>query len=217
VHCVSRFEADLVRRDFRREPVIIQNGIAEDAFRFKWEPPDTGLVIMYAGRLEKYKRVKTLVEAASLVSKAVSDVTLRIVGDGPELQNILGLGQKLHLDVEHHNFLSRQEYLKLLSTSTFFVNLSEYEAFSIVVAEAVAIGLSVFAALPWGMTFKNCNNVSLVAGGSPNEVAERMLNVLKVKPRKDSQNNIMRWPTVTRMLVEKIYYPLLTSKNSISS
>jgi glycosyltransferase involved in cell wall biosynthesis len=48
VHCVSRYEASLVKRQFGSNPLVIQNGIAEDTFRYKWNPPSDRLVLTYA-------------------------------------------------------------------------------------------------------------------------------------------------------------------------
>lgn len=214
IHCVSRFEADLVREAFFREPVVIQNGISEDVLDFRWEPPDDEMILMYAGRLEKYKRVNVLVEAASIVSREVPNVTLRIIGNGSDLSNILSLAAKLNVKIEHYDFLPRADYLSLMSTSNYFVNLSEYEAFSIVVAEAISIGLNVVAALPWGITFESFNNVRLVNGGSAVQTARSILDLKNKKMKLNSHGKILFWSQVAQQMVEEIYLPLLASKRN---
>ena len=64
VHAVSPFEAELLKRDFGIKSVIIPNGVNEDIFLYNWTPPAEP-VIIYAGRVEKYKRVHLLVEAVA--------------------------------------------------------------------------------------------------------------------------------------------------------
>ena len=133
--------------------------------------------------------------------------------DGPDLPNILGLAEKLNVKVEHYGFLSRNDYLNLMSTSTHFVNLSAYEAFSIVVAEAISLGLNVVAALPWGITFEDFDKVSLVNGNSPVQVANCIINPSTNERGRSSRNEILLWSQVAEQMVEKIYLPLLRSKN----
>lgn len=207
VHCVSEFEASLVREDFGVEPIVVPNGVADDVFAYSWSPPQDGLVLTYAGRVERYKRVQVLVEAASILLKQGCDVTLRIIGDGLELSNILSSSRQLGVKVEHHHFLPRPDYLKLLSNSSCFVNLSRYEAFSIVVAEAVAMGLPVIASLPWGETFRRFCNVLLIDGGSPSGVAEAVSKAASM--HFEGNGSVPSWDDVTRKLVQEVYIPSL--------
>jgi glycosyltransferase involved in cell wall biosynthesis len=212
VHCVSEFEAGLVMEDFGVEPVVIPNGVADDVFEYSWRPPEDGLVLTYAGRVEKFKRVQVLVEAAAILLKQGFDFTLRIIGDGLELPNILDSSGQLGVKVEHYHFLPRRDYLKLLSTSSCFVNLSKYEAFSIVVAEAATMGLPVIASLPWGETFRRFGNVLLVDGGAPSEVAEAVSKAANM--HFEGRSSFLSWDDVTRKLVQEVYVPSLERVSS---
>jgi len=212
VHCVSEFEAGLVMEDFRVEPIVIPNGVADDVFAYSWSPPEDGLVLTYAGRVEKFKRVQVLVEVAAILLKQGCDVTLRIIGDGLELPNILSSSRQLGVNIEHYPFLPRRDYLKLLSTSSCFANLSKYEAFSIVVAEAAAMGLPVVASLPWGETFRRFCNVLLVDGGSPSEVAEAVSKATSM--HFEGKSSVLSWDDVTRKLVQEVYIPSLERVSS---
>lgn len=207
VHCVSVFEAKLVRDDFGVESIVVPNGVANDVFSYRWSPPEEGLILTYAGRLEKYKRVNVLVESASVLLKQGYVVTLRIIGDGPEFPNISRLSSKLGLDVQHYHFLPRSDYLQLLSSGSCFVNLSRYEAFSIVVAEAIAMGLPVIASLPWGETFRCHNNVSLIDSDSPGNVAEAISKAVTM--HSEGNAPVLSWHDVTQKLVNEVYIPSL--------
>lgn len=207
IHCVSRYEARLVKEHFSSDSIVIENGIAEDTFQYNWNPPSDGLVLTYAGRLERYKRVHILIEAASILLRRKHKVAVRIIGDGPELSNLLRLSNRLGVKVQHFHFLKRREYLELLSTSSFFVNPSRYEAFSIVVAEAKTIGLPVVVSLPWGEIFKDLPNVLLVDGNSPREIAEAVSKTVDLRLRES--NLFMSWNEVTNRLVREVYIPSL--------
>jgi glycosyltransferase involved in cell wall biosynthesis len=205
---VSRYEARLVKRQFGSNSIVIQNGVAEDTFQYNWNPPSDGLVLTYAGRIERYKRVHILIEAASILLRRKHEVTVRIIGDGPELSNLLALAIRLGVKVQHFHFLKRREYLELLSTSSFFVNPSQYEAFSIVVAEAKTIGLPIVVSFPWGEIFKDLPNVSLVNGNSPHEIADAVSKIVDL--RREESRSFISWNEVTDRLVREVYIPSLT-------
>ncbi len=205
VHCVSEFEAKLVKDEFGVMPVVVSNGVDDDVFSFRCNPNKDRLILTYAGRVEKYKRVNLLVEAASNLLTRGYDVTLRIIGYGSDLSNVLLLSKLKSVKVEHYNFLYRHDYLKLLSESSCFVNLSLYEAFSIVVAEAACIGMPVVASLPWGKTFSGFPNVLLTKSDSPSEVADALLKAVNLPIGNDSR--ILSWPEITRKIVRQVYVP----------
>lgn len=209
VHCVSEFEAEVVQTDFKVTPITVHNGVDDDVFSFKWSPPSTSdLVITFAGRLEKYKQVDLIVKAVEKLKANGHNAVLRIIGNGPELPNIQKQAQLAHIPLEHYDFLPRQEYLKLLSTSSCFVNLSLYEAFSIVVAEAIGLGLPVVAALPWGKTFEKYPKVALTKNTASCNIADEILKVTYAPVK--SCNSVPTWKSAAKRILEEIYIPALT-------
>lgn len=209
VHCVSDFESNFVRHDFSVVPVVIPNGVSEDVLLHRWEPP-RGLVLTYSGRLERYKRVDRLIQAAYELSSRGGRVTVRIIGDGPDLRRLAALAHSLGVNMERHPFLERDKYLEMLATSSCFVNLSEYEAFSIVVAEALAIGVPVVAALPWGETFGGFDGVRLVDGDSTSDIARGVRELVSSGRRAGAV--IPSWRDVARRLIAEAYRPALDKK-----
>ena len=211
VHCVSKYEAKLVKEKFGANSIVIQNGVAEDTFQCSWNPPSDCLVLTYAGRLEKYKRVHNIIKAAAILLRLGHKVSVRIIGEGPELQPILRLSSRLGVAVQHYDFLPRKDYLELLSTSSYFVNPSRYEAFSIVTAEARTIGLPAIVSRPWGEIFENSNNVLLVNGDSPSEIAQAATKTTKSQSREPY--TFMSWGDVTKRLIREAYVPSLIERN----
>ncbi len=212
VHCVSEFEAKVVEADFGVTPVTVHNGVDDDVPFYRWTPPKSGLVLTYAGRVERYKRLNLIIEAASNLQDRGQNVALRIIGNGPELPSILKQAENAAVPLEHYDFLPRQDYLKLLSTSSCFVNLSLYEAFSIVVAEAIGIGLPVVAALPWGKTFQNHPNVALITGNSNSEVADAILKTAGMHFKSD--NSVLSWTQASKRILQEVYTPAITGNTS---
>jgi len=211
VHCVSNFESRLVAPDFSVSPLVIPNGVSDDVFYHRWAPPDH-TVLTYAGRLEKYKRVDRLILAAFSLQSLGTKVSVRIIGDGPDLARLGALAHSLGVEIERHPFLSREEYLEEMSTGSCFVNLSEYEAYSIVVAEALAIGVPVVAALPWGETFGESERVRLVDGESTAETVKAIQDLSGLGP--GTEATIPRWRDVARRLVAEAYMPAMVKKVS---
>jgi len=207
VHCVSECEAELVKDEFEVKPVTVQNGVDDDVFSFHWNSHKDELILTYAGRVEKYKRVNLLVAAAAALIRKGHAVTLRIIGNGRELSRILELSKLSGVKVEHHDFLHRRAYLEFLSTSSCFVNLSLYESFSIVVAEATCIGLPVIASLPWGKTFRSFPNVLLIDESSPSKVAEAILKATSMRPKEN--NFVHTWREVAQKIMREVYVPSL--------
>ncbi len=139
VHTVSSFERALVLRDFGIDSVVIPNGVAEDVYEVKREDPEE-FTVTYAGRVEGYKRVDLAVRAVAQAQRVLGTrVRFKVIGDGPAMGRVRELAKAHGVELIHTGFLPRGgEYLRELARSSAFINLSRYEAFSIVTAEALA-------------------------------------------------------------------------------
>ncbi len=206
LHAVSRFEAELLKRHFGADALVIPNGVGGDVFQYRWTPPPDKIVLTYAGRVEGYKRVDLIVRYARMIWDG-RDVVVRIIGEGSDLERILKLSKKLGVNIEHHRFLDRKAYLDMLSRSSVFINLSSYEAFSIVTAEALAIGVPAVVAKPWGRTFSGCSRAFIVDPASPANVVGSIKKALRLE-NEDTPAKcpvIRSWDDVVDALVEKLY------------
>ncbi len=145
VICVSEYEKDLVLRDFNVDKTrihVIPNGVNLDEFRCVRvnECKDVDeKIILYVGRLEKYKGVDYVVRALPRLS---SEFVLNVVGDGSYKQNIVKLARKLGVmhRIRFYQKLNREKLIEMYSKANVLVLLSKYEAYGLAVAEALAAG-----------------------------------------------------------------------------
>jgi len=142
--CVSKFEKNLVLKDFRVNPskvYVIPNGINFDEFRgvdqIKGRKSQSEKIILYVGRLEKYKGIEYIISALAKLGK---EYVLEIVGKGSYKQNLIYLARKLGvLDrIRFYQDLNRNELIEKYAKADVLVLLSKYEAYGIVIAEALA-------------------------------------------------------------------------------
>lgn len=140
VVAVSNYEKQLLLKDFgiaETKISVIPNGVDLSEFSNLEAIPREPKTILYVGRLEEYKGVQHVIQALPLLGK---DFRLAIVGKGPykgrlvELINRFGLNTR----ISFYQDLPRDELLKMYAAAGVFVLLSQHEAFSIVVAEALA-------------------------------------------------------------------------------
>jgi glycosyltransferase involved in cell wall biosynthesis len=124
---------------------VTPNGVDLDAIRRAPAARErTDLVVV--GRLLEHKRVDRLLDAVALLRDRGTDVTLRVIGDGPERAALraqilrLGIGDRVEL---RHDVASQTELYGLVKAARVFAFPSEREGFGIAVLEALACGLPV--------------------------------------------------------------------------
>jgi glycosyltransferase involved in cell wall biosynthesis len=117
----------------------VPNSVDADAMVADGEPGD---VFVYVGRLVPEKGVATLIKAA-----AQAQVSLRIVGTGPEESNLRHLATELGGDVEFTGYLSGPALRAAISSARAVVIPSEwYENAPISVLEASAMARPIIGA-----------------------------------------------------------------------
>ncbi len=137
---VSEYEKELLVRDFplnESRIQIIPNGIDKSEFKDLSQIAKEPRTILSVGRLEEYKGFQHIIASLTMLDK---DYLLKIVGKGPYKANLVTQVNKLGLTdrVTFYQDLSRVELLQMYARASVFVLLSKLEAFSIVVAEALA-------------------------------------------------------------------------------
>jgi glycosyltransferase involved in cell wall biosynthesis len=151
VICVSRAEADqLARLDISKDRIrIIPNGVDMDRFtpvpgpgRFREFTGIDSRFVLYTGRLATNKGLEYLIEAFADVKKNHKDMELVLVGQdngvGPDLRKRarrLGIQDSLHLT---GHIPDDDAFKSAYAACDLFVLPSEYEAFGIVLVEAMA-------------------------------------------------------------------------------
>jgi glycosyltransferase involved in cell wall biosynthesis len=172
---VSATEADLVERDFGVRPVVIPNGVASERFAAlpRRPDPDGHGRLVVVSRLVGYKRVDAALAAlAGLPERWVLDV----VGDGPDRARLTALAATLGVAGRvrfHGGATTDQQVRQLVRDADVLLNLSEAEAFSLVVLEALAAGTPVVVSgastlRQWAARFPG----AVVAADGPEAAAE---------------------------------------------
>jgi glycosyltransferase involved in cell wall biosynthesis len=102
-----------------------------------------GDYVIYVGRLSREKGVLTLMEAW----KRLKNVPLKIVGDGPLMEEMKSIVNDNRLDsIEFTGQKNRREVFEMIKGAFFLVFPSEwYETFGYCIIEAFACGISVVA------------------------------------------------------------------------
>jgi glycosyltransferase involved in cell wall biosynthesis len=122
---------------------VIYNGIDLRAWkrrRYTFRKP---YHVVSVGALEKYKGHEVLVRAISRARKQNPDVSLSIIGDGPEYEQLQSLAGHLGaLDHVHMvGKVNRMQVKTFLTNASVFALPSRIEGFGMALLEAMAMGL----------------------------------------------------------------------------
>jgi len=104
--------------------------------------PERGLVLMI-GRLEERKHYLVALAAFRVAKQIRPELRLVIVGQGPELERIKDLARRLGIEdsVTIIPYVSEEEKFRLYSNAEVFLHLGHPEGFSLVVLEAITMGV----------------------------------------------------------------------------
>jgi glycosyltransferase involved in cell wall biosynthesis len=141
VHAVSFKEADIVQSHYPSvagKLVVIPHGVEEDVVERRWKGQESDYMI-YAGRIERYKRLELAVELAKKMG-----LKLLIIGEGPHKEKLRRYAER-YGNAQLMPPQPRHKYLDLLAQARYAVNPSSHEAFSIFTAEALAMGVPTIA------------------------------------------------------------------------
>jgi glycosyltransferase involved in cell wall biosynthesis len=185
VHNVSWREASLISSHYpeaRGKIIVIPNGVEEDLANYKWLGHSSDYII-YAGRVEKYKRLEIAIEVAREIG-----LKFLIVGRGPYRIRFEKHAEKKYRDMV--KFLEpqpRDMYLELLSKARYAINPSRQEAYSIFIAEALAMGV------PSIVSREIAENL----GAEIQPFNSQLVVALKAP--------IETWANITQLYLEKLY------------
>lgn len=88
--------------------------------------PEEHIVVASCSRLTKRKRTMHIIESISKMDS--KNVTLLVIGDGPERNNLENKAKELDVNFVCVGFVGQKEVAKLLSISNIFTLISEYDA-----------------------------------------------------------------------------------------
>ena len=140
--------AELIEKGFTEKNIsIIENSIDINHYC-----PDNSVsrendLLLYVGRLKKYKRVDIVFEAMSVLRKQGYPLRFVIAGNGDDLTRLKQRCKELELEarVEFTGFVSEEKKIELLRRAALFINTSEKEGWGITNVEAAACGTVVVA------------------------------------------------------------------------
>ncbi|MEM1830767.1 MAG: glycosyltransferase family 4 protein [Thermosphaera sp.] len=202
VHSVSKYEKQLLVRDFGVESVVVEHGVEEWILEVPWNPSGYA---MYSGRIEKYKNVHRLASIVKHLNNAGLSLELKVFGEGGFKQKLEQYLDKLGVKYELKPPQPYNEYINYLSRANFFGLLSEKEAFGQTVNEANAIGVPVVVTEPWGMNFKERTRTLIVnLSKSDEEIAKEIIAFLE-EARKQSKERVPSWSQVTDLYIKTLY------------
>jgi glycosyltransferase involved in cell wall biosynthesis len=175
---------DLVRRGVPAERVaVVHCGLDHDTFH-----PDPGVpkaarpTVLFLGRLRRYKGLDHVLRAMLEVRRALPDVRLVVVGEGPYRRALERLARRLGLDaaVEFLGFVPSAERVRRLREAHVAVQPSPKEGWGLTVVEASACGTAVVASRSPGLRDSVSDGVSgvLVPHGDEAALARALVRVL---------------------------------------
>lgn len=135
--------SEMTRRELLKlgaESIVVPNGIDFSHIQ-SIRPADSEHDLVFAGRLIAHKNLHMLLEAIALLS----DVSLLIIGEGPEAPRLHALARSLCVNdrVRFSGFLRYEDTIALIKSSRAFVLPSTREGFGMAALEAMACGVPV--------------------------------------------------------------------------
>lgn len=120
---------------------IIQPGINIDEFKYV-KKKDSNIEILFSGFLIRRKGVIYLIKAFKEISKNYKNISLKIVGDGPEKRNLESISNKSNLKnkIKFEGWVDHENLYKYYQNCDIFVLPSLSESFGQVLIEAMACG-----------------------------------------------------------------------------
>jgi glycosyltransferase involved in cell wall biosynthesis len=179
----SSYTRQLLRTDgYKKTTSYIPSGVK--LFKYYKNYSNNSYVIGYAGRLEKFKGVIDLLDAMPLILKSQPKVSLIIAGEGSYSDEIIKRTQELGIGnrVTYKGRLDREEMAKFYNEISVLVMPSLWpETFGKVGVEAMSVGTPVVATDVGGVRdwLEDTKNGFLVSPSKPDQIAEKVLNILK--------------------------------------
>jgi len=149
VVAVSNYTADQLRAKFgdSKQVCIVWNGVNYDQIqKARREAKTKSNTIIFTGRLIPEKRVDDLICIFRRIRELCNDVSLIIIGDGPERKRLEALSKGLPV-----RFLGvipdHIRVLREIASASVYVSMSEREGFNLSALEACELGLPTFVRL----------------------------------------------------------------------
>ena len=193
VIAVSEWESEQLRNDFGVDATVIPNGV--DVERFASAEPEVRdrPYLLAVGRLEEYKGVQHVIRAMP----ELEEFDLLVAGSGPYREELERVAVQAGVEdrVEFLGYVDDERLPGLYAGADVYVTLSEFEAYGMTVAEALAAGTPCVVPqegmLAW---WTNNTEVSAARTGVPDEIATACLEAASSSP--DTVTSVLDWSNV---------------------
>ncbi len=111
------------------------------ALRQQWNLPQDHTILLYLGRMAKEKNLETLID--QIASSGRRDVTLLLVGDGPDREAVLNYARSRQVPFVYTGMVPHDEAPDYYRLGDIFVTASTSETQGLTYFEALAAGLPV--------------------------------------------------------------------------
>jgi len=195
----SYFNAWQIHAHYKINPSVIYNGVDTDSFTIGVTPksslkkllgiPNNHIVFAFAGRLVGWKGINVAIQAAKICAANKLDISLVVIGDGPEKNEI-----KRQITINHlqstvylYGKAAHDELPSLYSQIDvgIFPSIGD-EAFGITIAEAMSCGKPVIASHIGGIpeVVGNEGSSGLLVAPNNAEALAAAMQLLYCNPRK---------------------------------
>ncbi|HMF32465.1 MAG TPA: glycosyltransferase family 4 protein, partial [Candidatus Lokiarchaeia archaeon] len=214
---------------FRKKSVVLFNGVEHETFcpRENFEIPDIKqepVTLICTGLVSYSKGTPTLYRVFTQLSTKYPNLKLRIVGGGPQLEELRGASLRDHLEnrVQFDGFVPPGQMPAIYRQAQIFLQPTEgLEGFSYSILEALSTGLPVIASTACNVEgLFRANDCGLIfQAGNAEQLAEKIEFLLANPERgvvlgQNARNLVLRRFTLEGMVknVEGIYERLLTNQ-----
>lgn len=169
----------------KREIITIPNGIDKTLYYPKLNnstQKNKTHVLLCLSRLAPEKRVEDAIMAMPLILEKNPSVILRIVGDGPDREDLEKLSINLNIreNVEFIGHVPHEEIIKEYHKASIFLLPSDNEGFPNTFLEAISCGLPVITTPVGDLEYivPDAGNGFLVNFHSPSEIADAVCKII---------------------------------------
>ena len=186
VIAVSSYLAGNMNRHFGVNPTVIPNIVDTGRFDYSDHPEGTTknshFQFLSVGSLQPHKETALLIQAFYEAFPRNPEVTLKIIGDGPEKESLQKQIRSMNLQdrVQLMGQRERQEIAEEMKRSRAFVLASKLETFGVAFIEAMAAGLPVLSLAKGGPEdFIKEKNGILIPGGDKEDLIAGMMTMVE--------------------------------------
>jgi teichuronic acid biosynthesis glycosyltransferase TuaC len=167
---------------------VVYNGVDPELFSPGSEASCGPPIVLCVGNLLPIKGHEVLLRAVASISSEFPDLTLEIIGDGPERSRLRALAQQLQLETRVRFFGNqpREQVAAAMQRCTVFALPSRYEGLGCVYLEAMSVGKPVIGCRGQGIAeiVRHGSNGFLVGPGNEKELALALAMLLRDEPRR---------------------------------